>query len=104
LSTEYIISPLSGRDLAEAEKNRDSLSASEFSDYVYVTLPRNAPGTLIQAYEKPEHYNDSPWGKGTIVILKSKIDDKDYSAEWMDIESFQAALERTQQWLAEQKK
>ncbi len=112
----HMVSPVSGRDLAQARKNRDVLSLSEFSDYVYFSLPDGAPDNLIQAYEKPEHYNDSPWGKGTIVMLKGKEDTGFFKVKlkligtttlpvgWMDIESFQAALERTQKWLAENKK
>ena len=102
--------------LAQARKNRDVLQLSEFSDYVYLSLPDDAPDTLIRAYEKPEHYNYSPWGKGTIVILKSKEDTGVFRVKLkligtttlpvgsMDIKSFQAALERTQKWLAKNKK
>ena len=108
LSNRYIgmndmMSPVRGRSLAQAKKDLDSLPLSEFSDYVYVTLPREAPGNLIQAYERPEHYNDSPWGKGTVVMFNSQVFVGGFSEEWMDIESFNAALKRTQQWLAEHK-
>ena len=61
---------------------------SEPSDYVYIVLPSTAPDTLIQAYEKPENYKDSPWGEGTLVLFKQRQYRKTI-VEWMDIKTFQ---------------
>lgn len=96
-----LISPMSGRDRDKVTVDEHGVMSAP-SDYIYIVLPSTAPDTLIQAYEKPENYKDSPWGEGTLVLFKQR--QYKVIVEWMDIESFQAALERTQKWLAERNK
>ena len=52
---------------------------------------------VIMAYERLENYQGSLSGEGTLVLVSWG------GASWMDIKSFQAALEQTQKWLAEHK-
>ena len=99
LQPALLISPMSGRDRDKITIDERGV-LSEPSDYVYIALPKTAPDTLIQAYEKPANYKDSPWGEGTLVLFKQRQYRK-IIVEWMDIKSFQTALRRTNKWLAE---
>lgn len=89
---EDFISPMSGRAPLKTDENGIPI---EQGDYIYIPLSDSAPANLIQAYEKPENYKDSPWGQGTLVMYKY------YVVEWMDIKDFEESLDRTHKWLAE---
>ncbi len=100
LQPQHLISGMSGRDPHKVTIDEHGV-LSEPSDYIYIVLPKNAPDTLIHAYEKPENYKGSPWGEGTLVLFKKRQYRK-VKVEWMDIKSFRKALDQTNKWLAEQ--
>lgn len=98
LEPSRLISRMSGRDPEKARADENGV-LSEPSDYVYIAMPANAPRTLIQAYEKPENYRDSPWGQGTLVLFKLGPEGLT-RVEWMDIKQFRQSLTETKKWLA----
>ncbi len=86
-TTRMFVSPVSGR---EPPRYEDGKLIGEM-DYVYMPLPANAPGDLIMVYERPENYR----GKNTNVLYA------DGRVEWVDKNTFEARLRRTQDWVKE---
>ncbi len=86
LPAKVLISPMSGRTI---ETDAKGIPTGKI-DYVYIALPKNAPGGLITVYEKPEFYDN----RGANVLYA------DGSVGWLDIKSFQTALTKTKKWLA----
>ena len=96
LKADDLISPMSGRKALKTDENG---VPTEPGDYVYIPLPfeiRHRP--LIRVYEKPENYQESFLGPGTLVL------DTAWGVQWMDLKDFQEALERTKKWKAEHNK
>ena len=85
LSPKMLVSPVSGR---KPPRLVDGKLVGEI-DYIYLYNPTgpSAPGDAILAYERPENYD----GKGTVVLFNA------FNVRWMDADSFQAALKRTQE-------
>jgi len=85
MSPKMLISPVSGR---KPPRLVDGKLVGE-TDYIYLYNPKGAwaPGDAILAYERPENYD----GKGTVVLFNGM------NVQWMDADSFQAALKRTQE-------
>ncbi|MFB3891388.1 MAG: hypothetical protein ACE15C_05120 [Phycisphaerae bacterium] len=91
ISAQSLRSPLSGKGKMPTD---DKGMPMEESDYVFIPLPVDAPGNLIQAYEKPEDYG----GKGTAILRH------DTSVSYVDIKEFKKLLQATQEWLKEKGK
>lgn len=99
LNPKALISPMSGRNPDEVKTDENGMPIGPI-DYVYIVLPKAAPHNLVQAYEKSENYKGSPWGEGTLVLLRGRYEEP-AKIKWMDIKAFQEALDRTRKWLAE---
>ncbi len=99
LKADNLVSPMSGRGPLKTDENG---VPTEPGDYVYIPLPHSndlsPDGELVIAYERPENYHGSLSGQGTLVLQTH------YGVNWMELEDFQEALERTHKWLAEHNK
>ncbi len=88
IGAEMFVSPLSGRKPPKFNKETKQLEGE--LDYIYLDFTKVADfnsldGDLIMVYERPENYGN----RGTLVCHTCG------SVTWMDMEEFEAALERT---------
>ena len=90
ISAECLFSPLSGR---KPRIGPDKMPIKPF-DYVYLggKMKRSAPGSLMVAYERPEHYK----GKGTWILTYGS------SVRWVDMADFRREQERTRKFIEKQ--
>lgn len=89
IGPKTLISPTSGREMPVDEHGMPTAK----SDYVYFVLPDSAPANLIWVYEPPE-INDN---EGANVLYCG------YNVAWVSVEEFREQLQRTKDWLAENK-